>query len=143
MRIRTIGDDDPMEGWGTQHYFHVLTHNGIPLFAPQEASDDFWRRVVINLAARGSRIADYYDTTLQADVHLPYPGSPEGEPETTDVRRWEFYDRLERNRGAWNRDSWQPNEWRDYGWRSSASSWDTYRQQRWDTGDNQWGHYSE
>ena len=170
MVVRFSGSYTPWEGWVTQYYFHVLTHDNKPLYAPQQADDDFWRKAITNLAARGSNIAEYWDRVANDFVHLPFPGPPAHAPEDRDQaipltqenydrfhgederRRLEFYgwsdaDRWNSstwnwNRGTWNRGTWHQEEWRDHGWHSSSSSWDTYpqRQTSWD---GQWGQYTE
>ena len=76
MKIRTIGEDNPVEGWATIDYFHVLCHDSEPLFAPETADDDFWRNVVRNLAEYGTHIGQYYEYSLRKLVHLPYPPPP-------------------------------------------------------------------
>ena len=137
MQIRTIGEENPVDGWGTINYFHVLCHRGDPLFAPQTASDDFWRNVVTNLGEYQNRIGQYYNEQLKKYVHLPYPGPPPlTEPsapaaQSSQLQRassWEWPPQYEEGGGSasssrWQGDrygsgqrqgrQWQAHDWRD------------------------------
>ena len=128
MKIRTIGEESPIDGYVSINYFYVLTYNKEPLFAPQTADDAFWRNVVVNLAEHESHFGQYYNQQLQGYVHLPYPRAP---PETAeqaapnrdwrDNRGWQWS--WQEGYGASSSSSWwQDNDrgqWQDRGWYDS------------------------
>ena len=118
MQILTIGEESPVDGWATIDYFHVLCHNGSPLFAPQTASNDFWLNVVTNLGMYENNIGRYYSRQLQKYVHLPYPAAPPGEPEPA----------APADNSHWQRDTrWEwPPAWEE-GRSSSSSQWQSDR----------------
>ena len=129
MQIRTIGEESPVDGWATIDYFHVLCHNGSPLFAPQTASDDFWLNVV-NLGMYENNIGQYYEAQLKKYVHLPYPGPPPVAPETSAPAA---------NTSHWQRaSSWEwPPEYGEGG-SSSSSRWQSDRYGPGHSSDRQW-----
>ena len=131
MNIRTIGEDQPIDGFVSINYFYVLTYNREPLFAPQTADDAFWRNVVVNLAEHGSHFGRYYHQQLQGYVHLPYPQAPPEQPvaQTGSDREWqeprgwqwswnEGYGASSSSSSSW----WQTDErgWQDRGWSNSG-----------------------
>ena len=132
MRIRTIGEEAPIEGWCSINYFYVLTHRKEPLFAPQTADDDFWRSVVVNLGEHETRIGQYYNEQLKGYVHLPFPRPPPApaEPATDapsshwqSARGWQWTSWQE-GRGSSSSSRWQGNDygqWQDRDWQDHGS----------------------
>ena len=116
MKIRTIGEESPVDGWATIDYFHVLCHRGEPLFAPENASDEFWRNVVTNLSVHDSRIGQYYEDRLKKHVHIPFPAPPpttaEAPAPAANISHWQ-------SAGSW---VW-PENYEEGGSAASSSQW--------------------
>ena len=155
----------PWQGWVTQYYCHVLTHENKPLYAPEEAGDDFWRRAITNLAARGSNIARYWDRFANDFVRLPFPGPPAHPPEERDQaipldqeaydsfhgdvemrrleqyesnpRRTELYEQLQRDRWDDAR-TWNRDAWYQQSWHQNE-----WRDRDWRGSSSSWDTYPQ
>ena len=142
LRIRTIGEEHPVTGWCSMDYFYVLTHRGEPLYAPQNAQDDFWRSVVRNLTHYDAQVARYYHTQLRENVYLPYPRPPPLEEEGDGEEEEEPPQQDSAAAGSpWDyAHGWQWSCWPEgrssssssSGWWQSNSSWNT---SGWNTSD--------
>ena len=120
MRIRTIGEASPIEGWCSISYFYVLTHQREPLYAPETAGDDFWRSVVKNLVEHGTGIGRYYNTQLRAQVNLPYPlPPPRDEWRGSSTWQWQNW---EVGHSASSASQWRGDNW-NQGWHQGWSGW--------------------
>ena len=124
MKIRTIGEETPVEGYVTINYFYVLCYDKQPLFAPETADDAFWRNVVVNLAEHESRFGQYYSTQLNAYVRLPYPRNPPYLAEPADRHLstssgWQWggdYGWGSSSTDTWQDTSSQGREWQPQSW---------------------------
>ena len=117
MKIRTIGEYYPIEGWVTIDYFHIIAHGDLPLYAPEGADDLFWSNVLLNLKNPCSEIQSLEIEEIGGPVHIAIP-LPEGPPPREVFERW-----LESRCGdsASQNATWQNRSWED-NWHSSASS---------------------
>ena len=73
MKIRTIGEYYPIEGWVTIDYFHVITHGEEALYAPEGADDLFWSNVLQTLNDQSSLIGHFSNRCIPLLLDPPPP----------------------------------------------------------------------